>query len=161
MSARRWLVVGLTASVVVNLLLIGFLIGRVSGMPRAHSFQANTQASIAWMMRNLPEERREVLRPDAREHFRRIRPELRALREAQRRLFSVLTAEELDLENLDAVIGELRTRSDSIQRGNLELLGELAGKLTLEERRILAEGLMRRPKRASQRRRRPQPTDTQ
>lgn len=159
MSARRWLIIGLTASVALNLLLVGFLIGRVSGMPRPVAFQANTQASIGWMMRNLPEERREVLRDDAREHFRGVRPELRALREAQKRLFAILSADELDQEALNNVLAELRTRSDAIQAANLALLEHLAGKVTPEERRMLAEGLTRHPE-PPKRRHRP-PTDAQ
>jgi uncharacterized membrane protein len=160
MSARRWLIIGLTASVALNLLLVGFLIGRVSGMPRPVAFQANTQASIGWMMRNLPEERREVLRDDAREHFRGVRPELRALREAQKRLFAILSADELDQDALNDVLAELRTRSDAIQAANLALLEHLAGKVTPEERRMLAEGLTRHPEPPKRRPHRP-PTDAQ
>ena len=156
MSGRRWLIVGLTASVVINLLLVGFFVGRVSGMPRALNFQANTQASIGWMMRNLPEERREALRPEARAHFGEIRPALRKLREAQRRLFEVLIAQELDQDALDNVIEELREGFDATQGHNLEFMAQLAGTLTVEERRLLAEGL-RRPHERSPGRRRPRP----
>jgi len=153
-SGRRWLVVSLTASVVINLLLIGFLVGRVSGIPRPSTFQANTQASIGWMMRSLPDERREVLRPEAHAHFRELRPALRKLRQAQRRLFEVLIAEELDQDALNGVIHELREGFDATQAHNLEFLALLAGKLTVEERRMLAEGL-RRPHERSPGRRRP------
>ena len=153
MSGRRWLLVGLTASVAINLVLIGFLIGRVSGMPRPSTFQANTQASIGWMMRNLPEERREALHPEARAHFGELRPALRELRGAQRRLFDVLTAEELDQAALNNVIAQLRKGFDTTQSHNLEFLAQLAGKLTVEERRMLAEGLRRPPERSPGRRR--------
>lgn len=145
MSGRRWLVLGLALSLVINLVLIGFLIGRLSGMPRPPSFRANVPASIGWLMRNLPEERREMLRADAREHFRSTRPELRALRDAQRRLYEVLSAEKLDQQALNDVIAQLRTHLDAIQGANLALLGELAGKLSPQERHMLAEGLRRRP----------------
>lgn len=154
MSGRRWLVVGLTASVVINLLLVGFLVGRVSGMPRPSTFQANTQASIGWMMRHLPDERRDVLRPEARAHFGELRPALRKLRQAQRRLFEVLIAEELDQDALNGVIVEMREGIDTTLGHNLEFLAQLAGKLTVKERRMLAEGL-RRPHERSPGRRRP------
>ncbi len=154
MSGRRWLVVGLTASVVINLLLVGFLVGRVSGMPRLSTFQANTQASIGWMMRHLPDERRDVLRPEARAHFGELRPALRKLRQAQRRLFELLIAEELDQDALNGVIVEMREGIDTTLGHNLEFLAQLAGKLTVEERRMLAEGL-RRPHERSPGRRRP------
>jgi uncharacterized membrane protein len=154
MSGRRWLVVGLTASVVINLLLVGFLVGRASGMPRPSTFQANTQASIGWMMRHLPDERRDVLRPEARAHFGELRPALRKLRQAQRRLFEVLIAEELDQDALNGVIVEMREGIDTTLGHNLEFLAQLAGKLTVEERRMLAEGL-RRPHERSPGRRRP------
>lgn len=154
MSGRRWLVVGLTASVVINLLLVGFLVGRASGMPRPSTFQANTQASIGWMMRHLPDERRDVLRPEARAHFGELRPALRKLRQAQRRLFELLIAEELDQDALNSVIVEMREGIDTTLGHNLEFLAQLAGKLTVEERRMLAEGL-RRPHERSPGRRRP------
>jgi uncharacterized membrane protein len=154
MSGRRWLVVGLTTSVVVNLLLVGFLVGRVSGMPHPSTFRANTQASIGWMMRHLPDERRDVLRPEARAHFGELRPALRKLRQAQRRLFEVLIAEELDQDALNGVIVEMREGIDTTLGHNLEFLAQLAGKLTVEERRMLAEGL-RRPHERSPGRRRP------
>lgn len=134
---NRWLGALLAVSLVANLLLIGFIAGRLS----APAFTAPPPATLMWMMRALPEGRREALQPVVRPHVRAMAREMRALRRAQRELITLLETEPLDANALRRHGEEIRSHMDAAQAETLAALIEVAGQLSPAERRRLARGL--------------------
>ncbi len=133
----RWLAAGLTVSLIVNLLLVGFVAGRMS----AAAITPPPPATLMWMMRALPEQRREALQPALRPHLRAMAGQMRALRRARRDLIALLEDEPLDIEALRGQTEALRRHMDAAQGETLAALIDVAERLSAAERRQLARGL--------------------
>ena len=137
----RWLVVALIVSVVVNLALVGFLIG-VSGKPpawRPGGFDA--AAGLGRLIRFLPEERRsEVLGPIGKDGLRReARGSFRTMRRAQHGIAEALAAEPFDPDKLDAALAAFRDQFDLSQQRSHAAFVTIMEMLTPEERRRFVE----------------------
>lgn len=136
----KWVAILLVASVVINLLLIGFLIGsRSVGPPGADP----TRGYPRWA-RGLPEERMDVLRPVIRQHMQNMRPALGGLRRGHRNLKQALTAEPFDPEALEQVLADMRAENDRMQTLSHTSFAEFVGHLTAAERKQLAADMSRR-----------------
>lgn len=144
MPVNRWLLIALIASVAANLGLAGFVTGRLSA---AGPVPAALDPSLGMfrVLRELPEPRRDALRPAFREHFRGLRSELREMRAAQQRINRTLTAEPFDAEALDAALAGFRNALLASQEANHRLLVGTARVMTAEERRLLRDTMSRRP----------------
>ena len=138
---NRWLVGALIVSIVVNLLLAGFVVGRMSG---DFGFRDGIGAApklppIGFLERD---RRREVMRGlDAR---REIRPILRELRRSQRDMRSALVQEPFDEAALSRALAEFRGRLEESQALSHKKLVQVAARLTPDERRRLARTMDRR-----------------
>ena len=105
MPRNKWLVLVLVLSLGANLAMAGFLAGRATGDrggPRL--LDPNLRVTRA-LLQQLPEERREALRPIVREQLRSIRPSVGGIREAQRDIESALVGEPFDPKKLEAALG--------------------------------------------------------
>ena len=89
MRSSKWLMITLAISLALNLALTGFVAGRASGTGMRH-LAPDPSLGAFRLVRQLPEERREALRPLMREHYRGIRPKLRALHASQAKIRDAL-----------------------------------------------------------------------
>ena len=139
---NRWLIAGLVLSIVVNLALAGFVVGR---MTRDFApFPAfDTMVGVVRMVRFLEEDRRREVVGDLWERRRELRPSLRAIRGAQRDIAAALTAEPFDEAALRGALEAFRERLERSQAGSHEILATVAARLTPEEREYLARALSR------------------
>ncbi len=131
----KWVAAVLITSLVLNLLLIGFLIGKRGGAEMAGD---PTRYFPRWV-RTLPEPRREVLSPLIRNHMRSMRPSLRSLREEHRNLRAAIKSEPFDPELLRAALAAMRAQNEQVQTISHNSFIDFVAKLDANERRQLAE----------------------
>lgn len=139
MSNRSWLAVALALSLIGNLALGGFVLGRLTAA--APPPTVDPMHTTLRLLRDLPDERRHALRPLARESFRAMRPEIRRLRAAQRRINESLAAEPFDPGELDAALAQFRDALVASQRLSHPGLVRLVVAMTPEERGRLREAM--------------------
>jgi uncharacterized membrane protein len=140
---NKWLVGGLVVSVVLNLLIVGFVIGRLASAPPIMA--PDPTAGFGRLLRFLPEERRDAVTPMLREQMRDVMREARGLRREHEAVYEALVAEPYDPAALEAALAGLRTTLNATQEIAHRSFVEVAGKLNLEERRQLAEAMRKPP----------------
>jgi uncharacterized membrane protein len=143
---NRWLVGGLVLSLVVNLLLVGFVAGRMTpGMGFMH-MRPDPTMGLYRLIGFLPEARRDELKAAIGNDVRSIYPELRQVRALHRRIRDAVTADPFVRDDLVKALAELRQQLGSTQVAAHESFVEVVGKLTPEERKQLAETMKRPPR---------------
>jgi uncharacterized membrane protein len=145
-TSRKWMLVALAISVGINLALAGFMAGRVIE-PRFVPPRLDPALAFFPAVRQLPEARRDVLRPIMRAEFGSARPNMRRMIAAQRAINDALTAEPYSENALAAALAEFRGALLASQEDSHAALVRLAGALTQDERNLLA-GAMRHGPRA-------------
>jgi len=145
MRSNNVLVIALIVSVAVNLALVGFVIGRISAAGPAPASMDPFLGSMR-VMHALPQQRQEDLRPLLRQHYRGLRPNVREMRRAQRQVNAALAAEPFDPAALESALARFRSVLLRSQEGSHQVLVELAGELTQEERVMLREAMTRSPR---------------
>ena len=135
----KWIAALLITSVVLNLLLIGFIVGK-RAMPEAGGDP--TRHYPRWV-RTLPEPRREALRPLLRSHMQEIRPSLRELRSLHRNLRAAIVAEPFDAVALNNALTAMRGQNDKVQVVSHNSFVDFVATLTPEERKQLARDVGR------------------
>ncbi len=146
MWRRNWLTIALVVSVALNVALAGFVLGRLSGRPAAPAV-LEPAIGLFRVVRELPEPRREELRPVLRQHMRSLRPEIRAIREAQERINAALGQQPFAGNDLAAALEEFRAALLASQIRSHGLLVQIAAAMTPEERLLLRRTLTRPPHR--------------
>ena len=141
----KWVAALLITSMVLNLLLIGFIVGK-RAMPDAGGDP--TRHYPRWA-RTLPEPRREELRPLLRSHMQAIRPSLRELRTLHRNLRSAIVAVPFDAAALAAALTAMRLQNDQVQVVSHDSFVDFVATLTPEERKQLARDVGRGRPRSS------------
>jgi uncharacterized membrane protein len=134
MMKSKWIVVALVISIGLNLALAGFLAGRrsadaVIGDP--------TQMFPRWV-RTLPEERRDALRPQIREHIQTIRPLVRTMRAQHHQLVEAIAAEPFSIETLNSALADMRNQHSAVQTSSHTAFVAFVASLTASERTVLA-----------------------
>ncbi len=139
---NRWFGGSLVASALLNLVLIGFLAGTLSGPPRWTRSSFDPTVGLGRLMRFLPEERREELRVD-RDARREIRTSLRDMRRAQRAIHQALIAEPFDRDELTTTLDMFRDHFVASQSRSHAAFADIMAQLTPEERRRFVESMRR------------------
>ncbi len=122
----RWIAILLVCSLAVNLLLLGALLGRFF---RERAYPGTFPPHIGWILRGLPEEERQNIRPVLREHQRRAELVLRALISAQEEASKQLRSEELVEHDLQDALAALRAASNASQQAMHDALAEVMQRL--------------------------------
>mgnify|MGYP001816582271 CR=1 FL=1 len=135
----KWIAILLITSVILNLLLVGFIVGK-RAMPDAGADP--TRHYPRWA-RTLPEPRRDALRPMIRTHMQAIRPSLRELRALHRNLRAAIVADPYDAAALDEALQALRGQNDKVQVVSHNSFIDFVAKLTPAEREQLARDVGR------------------
>lgn len=138
---RNWLSVFLVVSVTINLILGGFLAGRLSATHPWLGAHPDPTTGLFRMVREFDPARRKQLRPLLRDHFATLRPQIRVIRNQHRALVATLTAEPFDAQALRDELARTREQLMETQVASHEALVELALQLDAAERAQLAEGM--------------------
>ena len=96
MRTNKWLIGGLVLSLILNLLLVGFVVGRMSGFGPPPGFGPDPTAGFFRLLGFLPDDRRAAIAPKLRKQMGELLPVLRKMRGDQHQVFETLTAEPFD-----------------------------------------------------------------
>ena len=141
-SQKGWLMIALCVSVAINLLVVGIAIGaRMNGGPPHAAMLNNSAFSVGHAIRQFNDQRSAQLWPIARPHFKRLRPELRKLRDAQKDWENSFVSEPIDLIELDRTNATLHERINTIQQMNFGAIRALASELSPQERMQMLRAL--------------------
>jgi uncharacterized membrane protein len=156
----RWAKITLIASLAVNLLLIGSIVGHrlaIRQGPFASVFRAADDFTV--FARKLPSERRQALRAIFDKHREEFRPNFLAIQEARKGLAAALSAEPFDKEKFIAALTTLQEAEAKARAARRAMTAEMAAALTPEERRrfLNVHGRLQRLLHEPGERRRPPP----
>jgi len=143
MRTNRWLIGGLVLSIVVNLLLVGFVVGRLSGFGPPPAFGPDPTVGFFRMLGFLNDDRRAAIVPALRKEMGELMPTLRKVRGDQRAVFEALTADPFDPAALDAALAGLRANLTAAEVASHRSFVELAKQLSPTERKELARAMHR------------------
>lgn len=136
----KWLIGALVVSVVVNLLLAGFIVGRMSG---DSGFRGGFGAApIMPQLKFLEEDRRREVTRNLQTR-RELRPILRELHRSQKDIRAAFVAEPFDEEALSEALAEFRERLEESQALSHRKLVAVVARLTPDERRRMTKALDR------------------
>jgi uncharacterized membrane protein len=136
----RWLKITLVCSLAVNLLIVGLAVGAVL----RHGHFGGGDRGVVRILRQIGPERREWVRDlvDAR------RPEIRALRdgarEARDAALDLFAADPFDAVAFRVAHERMLAADAKARAANYQLLPDIAGKLSAQDRRNIAGWLKRR-----------------
>jgi uncharacterized membrane protein len=140
----------LIASLLVNALLIGLVLGGGLGQRKAGpppSVQGSEEALMRGIDRTLPQAQRRTVRQTFRRAYQDTREERRRVREARRKIAQSLAADPYDREVVQAGFAELRAAESAMKARMQDLLAEQLGELTLEQRQAVLRDYDRRERR--------------
>lgn len=134
-SRRRghWFKVALVLSLALNLAVGGYVVGRAfhgDGRMGGH-------VGLQEFVRDLSPEGRAIVRDIAREQLRPLRAEKRAMQDLRIRIHDMLTAETVDIEEIDMAFAQLRRHNDIIHNATHAATIEVIRRLPAEERQKL------------------------
>ena len=136
----KWLIGALIVSIVVNLLLTGFIVGRKSGDSGFGGGIGPTP--IMPPLKFLEADRQREVTEDLQTR-RELRPILRKLHRAQKDIHAAFVAEPFDEAALSEALAEFRGRLEESQALSHKKLVIVAARLTPDERRRLTLALDR------------------
>ncbi|HIM35710.1 MAG TPA: periplasmic heavy metal sensor, partial [Pseudomonadales bacterium] len=111
MIERKWLVAIVVISIALNLLLVGFYIGRQPLLSRTNLVVDPTM-SLPRILQGLPDDRRRALLRDVNVSRRQIASRYRALQKVQVDIERVMATEPFDAERLAQALENFRRRFD-------------------------------------------------
>ena len=137
----KWLIGVLVVSIVVNLLLAGFIVGRMSG-DSGFRGGLGPAPSLPQLRFLEPDRQREVTQ--GLQSRRELRPILRELHRSQKQIRAAFVAEPFEKEALTEALAEFRGRLEESQALSHKKLVAVAARLTPDERRRLTKAMDRR-----------------
>jgi uncharacterized membrane protein len=144
MRRNRWLIGGLVLSIIFNLLLAGFVAGRLSGVgPPA--FGPDPTVGFVRLLGFMDDARRASVRPMLREQLSETLPMLRKMRRNQAAVIDALTREPFDADALAESLTTLLDNLTAMQLASHKAFVALASQLTAAERLKLAQAMRRGP----------------
>lgn len=137
-----WLGAALFASLAVNTLLGGVVLGRetpwLANRPHAGGAPNFRVEGFAWRVRRLPEDERRRFQAAMRPYRPGIREARQALADARQRLDQTLVAEPYSVPTTLAALAEVRAKSTALQQRVQEAAAEALANLSPASRQTLA-----------------------
>jgi uncharacterized membrane protein len=133
----------LLSSLVLNILLIGFILGTVSQRFFREDFLRRQPPEIDV---KIPPEKEKLFSETMEQVRKENRTVRRQMRETRQRIFSILTAPEFDEASYQAESEKLQELRGHMMRGLSNTTKKLARQMNQEERKALAEYLRRSPR---------------
>ena len=139
-SFKGWLI----ASLAVNLLLLGVIAGgfiamKQRGGPFGGMRPPTEDFGLGSFARTLPEARRQEIKKSLREARTQLKPKIEAIADARAKAADLLAADPLDRSALQTALESIQTEEMKLRGEGLTIFLTEAEKLSLEERRALAE----------------------
>ena len=141
-QTKLWLVL-LLLSVALNIGLIGFLAGKISGLAPSLRGGMPPNAAIGRFVRQLDESRQRELRPLLRTHRQTLRPGAIELRKAHGALQTALATEPLNTRAIELALDSIASTSGQRSPAFNQSFIDLVKALTQAERQLLANSLQR------------------
>ncbi|HUN51932.1 MAG TPA: periplasmic heavy metal sensor [Candidatus Sulfotelmatobacter sp.] len=132
---RRGARILLVASLAVNLLLIGFLVGHMLHPPW---HERGGPLTIEHITGALPPEVRDAVRASLRDRRPQIAERMAAVRQARADVRAAIEAEPFDAQRLQTAFATLRDRSQAVQEDVAAAVVEAISKLPPDARRELS-----------------------
>src|SRR5262245_25281900 len=145
MRNNRWLIGGLAVSLIFNLLLTGFVLGRLSGFGPPPPFGPDPTAGFVRLLGFLEPDRRSAIAPALHTHMSEVLPMLRKMRGDQHAVIDALTADPFVPDALTNALAALRTNLTAVQVASHRSFVAMATQLTPQERAELASAMRRAP----------------
>ena len=141
---RRWPIVLLVVSLLLNLFFVGAIGGRIlAGVPETMPFVAPVAPNLPRIVDTIPEEHRPVAQRAFRRHASEINAAMEQMREARDTVFAAMTAEDFDQDALQDAFGMLRERTFEAQTLVHGILVEIGSGLSPEGRDAMVEAARR------------------
>ncbi len=140
----KWLIGGLSVSLMLNLLIVGFVAGRMAYGPH---HPGGPGFSLDRMAARLAPESREVVKTVIKKHHDEISSAVRTMHKARQAVREAMTADELDSASANIAFANLRHASTAMQTAIQGAMIEVASRLPADERAKLVrrgEHMMRR-----------------
>jgi uncharacterized membrane protein len=134
----RWVAILLAVSLALNLLLAGAFIGRLLTERRD---PGTFPPHMGWILRGLPDQERQQLRPVLRQHQQRAIALRRQLNDAQREASRQLGIEELNEQDLLDALGKLRAASNASQQAMHDSLVDVMKRLEPGQRKQVMQSI--------------------
>ena len=144
MIDRKWLVAIVVISIAINLLLVGFYVGRQPLSGRTN-MGIDATMGLQRMLQGLPDDRRRALLQDVAVSRREIASRHRALQKVQVDIERVMATEPFDAERIAQALENFRRRFDENQEDSHRLLVQLFEQMNPDERHTVRNAL-RRPR---------------
>jgi len=131
----------LTVSIILNVLLVGVLIGMSADDIKEHrKMRADMHRSI----NTLPEEKAKLVKQTMRGLHKETRKTRKQVRNTREKINEIISAPEFDVSGYDAEINSLKELQAQIMDKFSEATKELALQLEQDERKVVAELLKKR-----------------
>ena len=137
-KSRRW-AIALVASLALNLFLGGTFVASWGIQSGLGDGAAANPFAVFWARDSLGKPAGAMLRRVWGTHAAEFRPRVREMRAARRHVSERLAADDFDRAALTEALADLRAKTLASQSAMHAALVDLAGELTVEERRNLAE----------------------
>lgn len=137
-----WLKKALIASLAVNLLIVGGLAGSFISHQRHggwHGRHGGGERGLIGFLRQLPQEKREALRPELERERERLKAMREAIKDAWSEANAAISAEPFDKEKLKAALGKQIESELKLRTAVSDAVAETAAKLDTAERQSLKE----------------------
>ncbi len=136
--SRRW-AIALVASLALNLFMGGMFVASWGIQSGLGDDAAPNPFAVFWARDSLGKPAGAMLRRVWGRHAAEFRPRVREMRAARRHVSESLAADDFDRLALTEALADLRAKTLASQSAMHAALVDLAGELTVEERRNLAE----------------------
>ena len=152
---RRWVWVLLAASLAVNLLIVGAIAGHILlGGPERHFAGRGgppIMAAIRQLMREMPGDRRKIVREIIKKHRPAIKPLRAARRKARSAAEKELTAQPFDKAKFESALRAVHDAKIKLRKTATPMLLEIIEVLTPQEREKFLKAVKKRHARRGRR----------
>jgi uncharacterized membrane protein len=145
-NGRRWLAIAFFVSLVVNLFLVGLILGRVlhpdflfGGGVYAREFGPVAGRVIQHLIGRLDEADRQTVLNELKGHVDDFTGLNLNLRQERQNLIKLLRADKFDRKAVDDAFAELQRRNDALQQAMAAAIADAVQKLPASARTHLAE----------------------
>ena len=144
-NGRRWLAIGFFVSLVINLFLVGLILGRIlhpgflfGGGMYVREFGPMAGRIVQHLVAHLDDSDRQTVLDELKGHADSISALNQGLREQRQTLMRLLKADSFDRKAVDDPWAELRRRNDALQEAMETAIADAVEKLPASARKQLA-----------------------
>ena len=155
LQGSRWWSALLIASLALNLFIAGAIATRyfTHGGPQRFIGAGYTQLIPRGFFAEMPRDRRKILLDILRQYRKDFRAEREGTESVAAKLADALVTEPYDVEKVKLVVGEFATQSGKLATRGGDAALDIIGRLSPDERKVLADAIRERASRNKNRKR--------